>query len=124
MIQRAENSARRPRPADRPRFRPGPWLALYSAALAVRVIYAWLAGWLAAAHPLLVRFCCDLLPETTFTALMLVAFTASAAWVKAPRPGRALGVGLTWGVASLARPAALLLPVVVAAWAWVPVGLT
>ena len=218
MIQRAENSARRPRPADRPRFRPGPWLALYSAALAVRVVYAWLAGgpralpspdavaydaiawqlargagfslpgagghdptaivppvvpwlaslvyraaghqffdalllqcaigalvplllagyaqsvfggrvgrtagWLAAAHPLLVRFCCDLLPETTFTALMLVAFTASAAWVKAPRPGRALGVGLTWGVASLARPAALLLPVVVAAWAWVPVGLT
>src|SRR5205809_159782 len=113
MIQRAENSARRPRPADRPRLRPGPWLALYSAALAVRVIYAWL-----------VRFCCDLLPETAFTALMLVAFTASAAWVKAPRPGRALGVGLTWGVASLARPAALLLPVVVAAWAWVPVGLT
>src|SRR5262249_37636558 len=53
-----------------------------------------------------------------------LALTASAAWVKSPRPGRALGVGLTWGAAALARPAALLLPAVVAAWAWVPLGLT
>jgi 4-amino-4-deoxy-L-arabinose transferase-like glycosyltransferase len=83
-----------------------------------------IAGWLAALHPLLVFFSGYLLTETTFTALLLVALSASAAWVKTPRPGRALGVGLTWGLASLARPTALLLPAVVAAWAWVPLGLS
>jgi 4-amino-4-deoxy-L-arabinose transferase-like glycosyltransferase len=83
-----------------------------------------LAGWLAALHPLLVFFCGYLLTETTFTAVLLVALTASAAWVKTPRPARALGVGLTWGCAALTRPTALLLPAVVAAWAWVPLGLT
>src|SRR2546427_6293862 len=83
-----------------------------------------LAGWLAAANPLLVFFSGYLLTETTFTALLLVALSASAAWVKTPRPGRALGVGLTWGLASLARSTALLLPAVVAAWAWVPLGLS
>jgi 4-amino-4-deoxy-L-arabinose transferase-like glycosyltransferase len=82
------------------------------------------AGWLAALHPLLVFFSGYLLTETTFTALLLIALIASAAWVKTPRAGRALGVGLTWGLASLARPTALLLPAVVAAWAWVPLGLT
>jgi len=82
------------------------------------------AGWLAALNPLLVFFSGYLLTETTFTALLLLALTASAAWVKTPRPGRALGVGLTWGFASLARPTALLLPAVIAAWAWVPLGLT
>ena len=82
------------------------------------------AAGLAAVHPLLVFFSGYLLTETTFTALLLVALSASAAWVKTPRPARALGVGLTWGFASLARPTALLLPVVVAAWAWVPLGLT
>jgi len=218
MLQRAETTSRRPRPADRPRPRLGPWLALYAIALAVRVLYAWLAtgphatpssdaaeydavawhltrgagfslgdasapyptafvppvvpwltslvygaaghhyfasillqcaigalvplllagfgasifggttglvaGWLAAAHPLLVFFSGYLLTETAFTALLLVALSASAAWVKTPRPGRAFGVGLTWGLASLTRPTALLLPAVVAAWAWVPLGLT
>jgi 4-amino-4-deoxy-L-arabinose transferase-like glycosyltransferase len=83
-----------------------------------------IAGWLAALHPLLVFFSGRLLTETSFTALLLIALIASAAWVKTPRGGRALGVGLTWGLASLARPAALLLPAVVAAWAWVPLGLT
>ncbi|HEY2956009.1 MAG TPA: glycosyltransferase family 39 protein [Candidatus Eisenbacteria bacterium] len=81
------------------------------------------AGWLAAAHPLLVFFSGYLLTETAFTALLLVALSASAAWVRTPQPGRALGVGVTWGLASLTRPTALLLPAVVAAWAWVSLGL-
>src|SRR5262245_53956346 len=218
MLQRAENPSRRPRRSDRPRPRPGPWLALYSVSLAIRVLYAWfaigpsalpssdpaeydavawslahgtgfsmagagglyptafvppvvpwltslvyravghqffaaillqcaigalvplllagfaasifggrasrVAGWLAAVNPLLVFFSGYLLTETTFTALLLLALSMSAAWVKTPRAGRALGVGLTWGFASLARPTALLLPAVVVAWAWVPLGLT
>jgi 4-amino-4-deoxy-L-arabinose transferase-like glycosyltransferase len=218
MLERAQTHARRLRPEDRPRARPGPWLALFAAALLVRVLYVWiaagpaatpssdaleydtvawnlargagfaldgagghyptafvppvvpwlvsltyrafghhyffalllqcvlgavvplvlasfggavfgggiglLAGWLAALDPLLVFFSGYLLTETTFTALLLVALAVSAAWVKTPRSGRALGVGLAWGVASLARPTALLLPLVVAFWGWVPLGLT
>ena len=217
MLKRVQTTLRKPR-ADRPRPRPGPWLLLFAVALAVRVLYAWLAagpgaqpssdaaeydtvawhlargtgfsmeseagpyptafvppvmpwltslvyrtfghryfaaillqcvigafvplllagfggavfggtvgriaGWLAAFHPLLVFFCGYLLTETTFTAVLLVALAASAAWVKTPRPGRALGAGITWGIAALTRPTALLLPAVVAAWAWIPLGLT
>ena len=47
-----------------------------------------------------------------------------AEWVKTPRPGRALGAGLAWGVATLTRPTALPLPLLVALWAWFPLGLT
>ncbi len=83
-----------------------------------------LAAWLAALHPLLVFFSGYLLTETTFTAALLGAMVASAAWVKTPRPGRALGVGLLWGLAILTRPTALPLPALVAAWAWIPLGLT
>jgi 4-amino-4-deoxy-L-arabinose transferase-like glycosyltransferase len=83
-----------------------------------------IAGWLAALQPLLVFFAGRLIPETTFTAVLLLALAASASWVKTPRPGRALGAGITWGLAALTRPTALLLPAVVAAWGWVPLGLT
>jgi len=83
-----------------------------------------LAGWIAALNPLLVFFSGYLLTETTFTALLLLALAMSVAWIKTPRPGRALGAGILWGVATLARPTALALPVLVAFWAWVPLGLT
>lgn len=83
-----------------------------------------LAGWLTAVHPLLVFFSAYLLTETVFTTMMLAALLASVSWVKTPRPGRALGVGLLWGAAILTRPTALLMPALVAAWAWVPLGLT
>jgi len=83
-----------------------------------------IAGWLAVFHPLLVFFSGYLLTETTFTALLLAALAASAAWLKTPRPGRALGVGLVWGIACLTRPTALALPALVALWAWRPLGLT
>jgi hypothetical protein len=83
-----------------------------------------LAGWLTALHPLLVFFGAYLLTETTFTTVLLVALLASLSWVKAPRPARALGVGLLWGVATLTRPTALLLPALITVWAWVPLGLT
>jgi len=83
-----------------------------------------LAGWLAVAHPLLVYFCGYLLTETPFTVMLLLALLLSADWVKTPRPGRAFGAGIAWGVAALTRPTALTLPLLVAAWAWAPLGFT
>ncbi|MEK7330158.1 MAG: hypothetical protein AAB290_05120 [Candidatus Eisenbacteria bacterium] len=82
------------------------------------------SGWIAAVHPLLVFFSGYLLTETTFCAALLLALFLSPEWVRTPRGGRALGVGLAWGVAALTRPTALLLPAIVAAWAWQPLGLT
>jgi 4-amino-4-deoxy-L-arabinose transferase-like glycosyltransferase len=81
-----------------------------------------LAGWLAVVHPLLVFFCGHLLTETPFTVMLLLALLLSAEWVKTPRPGRAFGTGIAWGLAALTRPTALAMPVLVAAWAWVPLG--
>lgn len=83
-----------------------------------------IAGWLAALHPLLIFFSGYLLTETTFTAALLVALIASVGWLKTPRPGRALGTGMLWGLAALTRPTALPLPLLVALWAWGPLGLT
>jgi 4-amino-4-deoxy-L-arabinose transferase-like glycosyltransferase len=82
-----------------------------------------LAGWLAVVSPLLVFFSGYLLTETTFCVALLLALLATAAWVKTPRAGRALGVGLAWGAAALTRPTALALPLVAVAWGWVPLGL-
>jgi hypothetical protein len=56
--------------------------------------------------------------------MLLLALLATAVWIRAPRAGRALGVGVLWGLASLTRPTALALPLLVVAWAWVPLGLT
>jgi 4-amino-4-deoxy-L-arabinose transferase-like glycosyltransferase len=81
-----------------------------------------LAGWLAVVHPLLVFFCGHLLTETPFTVMLLLALLLSAEWVKTPRSGRAFGTGIAWGLAALTRPTALALPLLVAAWAWVPLG--
>lgn len=82
------------------------------------------AGWLAALCPVLVFFSGYLLTETTFALLLVVALHVSSEWVKTPRPGRALGAGLVWGLATLTRPTALPLPLLVALWAWFPLGLT
>ena len=82
------------------------------------------AGWHSAFHPLLVFFSGYLLTETTFCVTLLMALTAAAVWIKTPRPGRAFGTGLLCGVAALTRPPALLLPVLLTAWAWAPLGLT
>jgi 4-amino-4-deoxy-L-arabinose transferase-like glycosyltransferase len=82
------------------------------------------SGWLAAVHPLLVFFSGYLLTETMFTVTLLLALLLSAAWVRTPRAGRALGAGIACGIATLTRPTAMLLPILVAAWAWRPVGLT
>ena len=83
-----------------------------------------IAGWLAALNPLAVFFSGYLLTETLFSLVLAAALLASVEWVKTPRPARALGVGLLWGVAALARPPALLLPWLIVAWALVPLGLT
>ncbi len=92
--------------------------ALFSGALG-----RW-SGWLAAVHPLLVLFSGSLLATTACGLTLLLALWLSAEWVRAPRGGRALGTGLAWGVATLSHPSALLLPLVVAAWGWRPLGLT
>lgn len=82
------------------------------------------AGWLAAIHPLLVFYSGYLMTETAFCAALLAALTASVLWVQTPRPGRALGAGLLWGLATLTRPTAMLVPLVIALWAWRPLGLS
>jgi 4-amino-4-deoxy-L-arabinose transferase-like glycosyltransferase len=82
------------------------------------------AGWLAAVHPLLVVACGSLLPESLFALALLLALAASAEWVKTPRPARALGTGLLWGLAILTSPGAIGMPLLVAAWSWFPLGLT
>lgn len=83
-----------------------------------------LAAWIAAVHPLLVFFSGYLLTEAAFCATLLVALLLSVEWVRTPRGGRALGAGLAWGIATLTRPTALLLPLVIALWGWRPLGLT
>jgi len=83
-----------------------------------------LAGWIVALHPLLVFFAGYLMTEPLFTLLLTLALGLSAEWIKTPRPGRALGAGVAWGLANLTRPTALLLPLGVLAWAWAPLGLT
>src|SRR6185436_4942208 len=44
-----------------------------------------------------------------------LAALATAAWVRTPRPGRALGVGIAWGFAVLAYAPIAIAPPVVAA---------
>jgi 4-amino-4-deoxy-L-arabinose transferase-like glycosyltransferase len=82
------------------------------------------AGWLAAFDPLLVFFSGYLMTETPFSVALLAAIVASVTWVRTPRPGRALGAGLLWGLAVLTRPTAMLAPLVIALWAWRPLGLS
>jgi 4-amino-4-deoxy-L-arabinose transferase-like glycosyltransferase len=82
------------------------------------------SGWIAAVHPLLVFFSGYLLTETLFAATLLLALWLSVEWLKTPRAGRALGAGIAFGIATLARPTALTVPLVVALWAWRPLGLT
>jgi len=82
-----------------------------------------LAGWLAAVHPLLVFMCGYLLTESLFVTTLLLALVLSVDWIKTPRPARALGAGIAWGLANLARPTALVLPLALFAWGWVPLGL-
>lgn len=82
------------------------------------------AGPIVAVHPLLVFFSGYVMTETAFCLALVTALFVSAEWVKTPRPGRAFGAGIAWGLAALVRPTALVLPLVVALWAWVPLGLT
>jgi hypothetical protein len=81
------------------------------------------AGWLAAVHPLLVFFSGYVMTESLFSGVLLLALLTSVAWIKQPRPGRAFWSGVLWGAASLTRPTALPLALVVGVWAWGPLGL-
>ena len=82
-----------------------------------------IASWLAVVHPLLLFFSGYLLTESLFCVLVLAALTASVEWLKNPRPSRAIMTGLWWALATLTRPTALPLPVIVTLWAWAPLGL-
>ena len=66
-----------------------------------------IAGWLAVANPLLVFFSGYLLTESLFCVMVLAALLASVEWLKTPRPGRAFGAGVLWGLACLTRPTAI-----------------
>jgi 4-amino-4-deoxy-L-arabinose transferase-like glycosyltransferase len=81
------------------------------------------AGWLAALSPLLVLYSGRLTTETTLGLVLLLALGLTAAWIKSPRPGRALGAGIAWGVAALVSETAFLMPALVLLWAWIPLGL-
>ncbi len=83
-----------------------------------------IAGWIAAASPLLLGFARAAPAEVVSGVLVLTALLLSAAWIRTPRPGRALGVGLAWGAAALSQEFVLPLVLLIAVWAWVPLGLT
>ncbi len=76
------------------------------------------SGWLCAVHPLLVFFSAYLLTENLLLPATLLALWLSALWARRGRGGWAFGAGVGWGLASLARPTALPLPLVVVGWAW------
>lgn len=97
--------------------------ALLAGAMFGGTVARW-SGWITAVHPLLVFFSGYLLTETLFAATLLLALWLSVEWLKTPRAGRALGAGIAFGIATLTRPTALTVPLVVALWAWRPLGLT
>ena len=81
------------------------------------------AGWLAVFHPLLIFFSGYVLTESLYSVTLLLAELASAAWVKQARRGQAFWSGALWGAATLTRPTALPLAMIVGVWAWWPLGL-
>lgn len=99
----------------------GATVPLLAAALGAALFGAgagWVAGWLTAFHPLTVFFSGHLLTENLFTALILLGLLLAVRWARAPHAGLALASGIVWGVASLTRPLALLLPPVIVLWGW------
>jgi 4-amino-4-deoxy-L-arabinose transferase-like glycosyltransferase len=82
-----------------------------------------IAGVVLTIDPLLVAGSEHLRPESALTAAMLWAMIVSVEWVRGPSGRKAFWVGAAWGVAALAHPAALPLPLVTIAWAWEPLGL-
>ena len=82
------------------------------------------AGWVCAIDPVLVRVSGAPIAGATACATLLLALWLSTEWVRAPRGARALGTGLAWGLAGLSHPSSLLVPGLVGAWAWRPLGLT
>lgn len=99
-----------------------PLLRLLGRAMFGAAVGTW-AGGLAAFHPLLVFFSGYVMTESLFSVMLLLALLASVAWIKQPKPGRAFWSGALWGAASLTRPTALPLALIVALWGWRPLGL-
>jgi len=81
------------------------------------------AGILAAADPVLLDAGRALRAESVLTIALLWAMIVAIEWVRTPSGRRAFWTGIAFGVAVLAHPAALALPFVTMAWAWVPLGL-
>lgn len=82
------------------------------------------AGWLAAFSPPLVFGATSLHGGIALAVVLLASLAASASWVKTPRPGRALGVGMLLGLGALTHAAAAPLPLLIGVWAWTPLTLT
>jgi hypothetical protein len=99
-----------------------PLLRLLGRTMAGPAVGSW-AGWLAAVHPLLIFFSGYVMTESLFSVALLLALLASVAWIKQPRPGGAFWSGALWGAATLTRPTALPLALIVGVWAWGPLGL-
>ncbi len=76
----------------------------------------------AALSPMLLRTS-SLLEESVFSLTLVFALVASAEWLRTPRGGRAFGAGLAWGATALSGTMGLLLPPLVLAWTWRPLGL-
>lgn len=81
------------------------------------------AGIVAAADPVFLAAGGALRTEIALGAALLWAMIVSVEWVRGPTARRAFWCGIAWGIAALAHPAALVLPFVTIAWAWVPLGL-
>ena len=99
-----------------------PLLRILGRAMFGPAVGSW-AGWLAAVHPLLIFFSGYVMTESLFSVALLLALLASVAWIKQPRSGPAFWSGVLWGAASLTRPTALPLALIVAIWGWGPLGL-
>jgi hypothetical protein len=86
-------------------------------------VVGFVAGIVIAADPVLLAADGVLQAEVALSAAILWAMIVSVEWVRGPTGRRAFWCGIAWGVAALAHPAALVLPFVTMAWAWVPLGL-
>jgi 4-amino-4-deoxy-L-arabinose transferase-like glycosyltransferase len=101
-----------------------PLLVVWLGSALVGVGVGRVAGVMCALDPVLVEGAGRHPTESLLAAALLIALGFSVNWLRTPRRARALGTGFAWGASALAGSAGLVVPAVVVAWAWVPLGLT
>ena len=77
-----------------------------------------LAGVLCALHPSLLRYVPDLHLETLLTFLFTLSVWLSVRFYERPGLGRGIGLGITWGLASLVKSVVMLYPPLFALLCW------